>query len=101
VGQCDIRSELSLFELVFAIAPTAGRNPAVYSSFTANGEGSTSKSLGKHEPTIDVAFAKYAGPASLKPIPILLRSESVHWTKRRHPSARQSARIGLSGANVG
>ena len=73
VGQCDIRSEVSLFELVFAIAPTAGRNLAVYSSCTANGEGSTSKSSGKHEPTIDAAFARYVGPASLKPIPILSR----------------------------
>jgi hypothetical protein len=49
VGQCVIRSEVSLFELVFVIAPTAGRNLAVSWSCTANGEGGTSGSLGKHE----------------------------------------------------
>jgi hypothetical protein len=73
VGQCVIRSEVSLFELVFVIAPTAGRNLAVSWSCTANGEGGTSGSLGKHEPRIDAAFARYVGPASLKPIPTLSR----------------------------
>lgn len=72
-GQCDIRSEVGLFELAFAIASTAWRNLAVYSSLTAKGEGSASKSSGKHEPTIDAAFARYVGPASSKPIPILSR----------------------------
>src|SRR3984957_5606678 len=101
VGQCVIRSEVSLFELVFVIAPTAGRNLAVSWSCTANGEGGTSGSLGKHEPRIDAAFARYVGPASLKPIPTLSREESVHWMRRPRPSGHPSAKTGLNGANIG
>lgn len=97
-GQCGIRSKVSLFESVFAIAPTAGRNLVVCSSCTANGTGGTSNFSGKLEPTIDVAFARYVGPASLKPYPEFIEirigsldeapsstgaPERENWTKRR------------------
>jgi hypothetical protein len=52
VRQCDIRSEESLFESVSAIAPIAGKNPAVCSLSTANGARKTSTSSGKLEPII-------------------------------------------------
>jgi hypothetical protein len=64
---------VSLFELVFVIASTAGRNRAVSSSFMVNGLRQTSKSSEKFGPTMDAAFVRHAGQGSSKFIPNLLR----------------------------
>jgi hypothetical protein len=67
--------------------------PELRSSLTAIGEGSTSKSSGKHEPTIDAAFARYVGQAypdfieirigSLDEAPSSGAPERENWIKRR------------------
>ena len=68
--------------------------PQLRLSLTAIGEGSTSKSSGKHEPTIDAAFARYVGQAYPDFIEIRIGSldeapssigapERENWTKRR------------------
>ena len=70
--------------------------PQLRSSLTASGEGSTSKSSGKHEPTIDAAFARYVGQLEAYPDFIEIRIGSLdeapssigapereNWTKRR------------------
>ena len=70
----------------------------MYLSCTANGEGSTSKSSAKHEPTIDAGFATCGGSSLYEAYPDFIEirigsldeapssigaPERENWTKRR------------------
>jgi hypothetical protein len=90
---------VSLFELVFVIAPTAERHLAVSSSFMGNGLGQTSKSSGKLRPTMDADLSDMRVKA-LRSLSRIYRdkdrlvgrgainnwaAETRNWTKRREP----------------
>ena len=87
----DIRSEVSRWS---AIAPTCRKESGSVFVVYGQWQKGASKSSGKHEPTIDAAFARYVGQAypdfleirigSLDEAPSSIGApERENWTKRR------------------